>query len=116
MKFEEMTGSVHSEYLWGNPAFCVAFLIGQSFQSEGWKLRPGMHRQVTGLPQHVYKEDGQAVNKPCAEILISEKDAAFLMERGFMALASMKDQDSVLLVRFQSIAEPLAALAGGWSG
>ncbi|HET6205946.1 MAG TPA: hypothetical protein VFD98_04005, partial [Terracidiphilus sp.] len=63
-----------------------------------------------------YKEDGQSVNKPCAEILLSEKDANSLMERGYMALASLKDQDAVLLVRFQSIADPLAALAGRWTG
>jgi type VI secretion system protein ImpC len=115
LPFEEMQGSVHHEYLWGNPAFCCAFLLGQSYQAEGWSLRPGMHRQVTGLPQHVYKSGAETVNKPCAEILLSEKDAEFLMERGYMPLASMKDQDSVLLVRFQSIAEPLAALAGGWA-
>jgi len=115
-KFEEMPGSVHAEYLWGNPAFCCAWLIGQSFRSEGWDLRPGMHRQVDGLPLHVYEEGGESVTKPCAELLLSEKDAAFLLQRGYMPLASMKGQDAVLLVRFQSIAEPLAALAGRWSG
>ena len=75
-----------------------------------------MHRQVEGLPLHVYQEGGERVNKPCAEILLSEKDAQFILECGYMPLASMKDQDSVLLVRFQSIAEPLAALGGRWSG
>jgi len=114
--FEEMAGSVHADYLWGNPAFCCAYLIGQSFREEGWDLRPGMHRQVEGLPLHVYQEGGERVNKPCAEILLSEKDAQFILECGYMPLASMKDQDSVLLVRFQSIAEPLAALGGRWSG
>jgi type VI secretion system protein ImpC len=114
-EFEEMKGSVHAEYLWGNPAFCCAYLLGQSFRSDGWDLRPGSHRNVTGLPLHVYESDGGHENKPCAEILLSEKDAAFLMECGYMPLASMKDQDSVLLVRFQSIADPLAALAGRWS-
>jgi hypothetical protein len=31
-----------------------------------------------------------------------------------MPLASVKNRDSVVLVRFQSIAEPPAALAGRW--
>jgi type VI secretion system protein ImpC len=99
-----------------NPAFCVAYLIGQSFRSEGWDLRPGSHRQVEGLPLHVYKSGGESVNKPCAEILLTENDAKLLLECGYMPLASMKNQDAVLLVRFQSIAEPLAALGGRWTG
>jgi len=115
-KFEEMSGSVHAEYLWGNPAFCCAYLIGQSFRDKGWELRPGMHRLIGSLPLHVYKSAGESINKPCAEMLLSEKDAQFIMECGYMPLASMKDQDAVLLVRFQSIADPLAALAGRWSG
>ena len=113
--FEEMEGSVHADYLWGNPAFCCAYLIGQSFRARGWDLRPGMHRQMDGLPLHSYKSGGEMVNKPCAEILLSEKDADFLMEAGYMPLASMKDKDTALLVRFQSIADPPAPLAGRWA-
>jgi len=114
-EFEEMQGSVHTEYLWGNPAFCCAYLIGESFRSHGWELRAGMHRRVDGLQVHVYKAGAENVSKPCAEFLMSEKDAEFIMERGYMPLASMKDQDAVLLVRFQSIADPPTALSGRWS-
>jgi type VI secretion system protein ImpC len=102
--FEEMQGSVHAEYLWGNPAFCCAYLIAQAGE-------PGPNRRLDGLPLHIVGSE----TKPCAEVLLSEKDAEYLMDLGFMPLASMKDQDAVLLVRFQSIAEPLAALAGRWS-
>jgi hypothetical protein len=38
-----------------------------------------------------------------------------LMESGLMPLASLKDQDTVLLVRFQSILDPPKALVGRWS-
>jgi hypothetical protein len=38
-----------------------------------------------------------------------------LMDRGLMPLATMKDSDRVRLVRLQSLANPLAALAGRWS-
>lgn len=113
-EFEEMPVSVHREYLWGNPAFCCAYLLGKSFLSDGWDMTPGTHRQVEGLPVHTFLAEGGPQLKPCAEILMSEKDANFLMEQGIMPLASMKEQDSALLVRFQSIAEPLAALSGGW--
>jgi len=114
-EFEEMPQSVHSEYLWGNPAFCCAYLLGEAFRSHGWNLRPGMQRRMDGLPLHVYRDGAQSVNKPCAEVLLSEKDADHLLEAGYMPLASLKDQDAVLLVRFQSIADPPTALAGRWA-
>jgi type VI secretion system protein ImpC len=113
--FEEMPGApVHGEYLWGNPAFACAYLLGEAFSSEGWDLRPGAHRDIKGLPLHVYEEDGEKQLKPCAEVLMTDRDADSLLEGGFMPLASMKNQDAALLVRFQSIADPLAALAGRW--
>jgi len=37
-----------------------------------------------------------------------------MMERGFMPLASLKDQPAVRLVRLQSIADPVSGLAGRW--
>jgi type VI secretion system protein ImpC len=61
---------------------------------------------------HVYREDGEPVAKPCAEVLMTEKDAENLMEAGFMPVASLKEQPAAMVVRFQSIAEPLAPLAG----
>lgn len=114
--FEEMPKSVHEDYLWGNPAFCAAMLLGQSFLAEGWDMHPGSRREIGGLPLHVYDDGGEPAMKPCAEILMSEKNAHLLMEEGIMPLASMKEQDAVLLVRFQSIADPVAALGGGWRG
>jgi len=39
-----------------------------------------------------------------------------MMDRGIMPLASLRNQDAVHLVRFQSIAEPAAALGGRWTG
>ena len=112
--FNEMPKSVHHEYLWGNPAFCCAYLLGEAFLKDGWDMRPGNPRQISGLPLHVYAEDGGREIKPCAEILMTEKDADFLMDQGIMPLATLKGQDAILLVRFQSIAEPVAALAGPW--
>jgi hypothetical protein len=74
-----------------------------------------MHRDIGGLPYHLRRESGAAVPVPCAEILLTERAAERLMERGLMPLASLKDADAVRLVRFQSFAAPLAALAGRWS-
>jgi type VI secretion system protein ImpC len=113
--FEEMPQSVHADYLWGNPAFACACLLGEAFRDDGWNLSPG-RGQITGLPLHVYQADGESVCKPCAEILLSERDAEFLLENGLMPLASMKNRDSILLPRLQSIADPIAQLAGRWTG
>jgi type VI secretion system protein ImpC len=112
--FEEMPQSVHAHYLWGNPAFACACCLGEAFRNDGWNLRPS-RGQITGLPQHVYKEDGESVAKPCAEVLLTEREAEFILNNGLMPLASIKSQDSVLLLRMQSIADPLAPLAGRWA-
>jgi type VI secretion system protein ImpC len=110
--FEEMPESSHSAYLWGNPAFLCALLIGQSFLSHGWELSRRLARRLDGLPMHVYRENGESVAKPCAEILMTEGDAENLLEAGFMPLVSIKNEPSAVVVRFQSIAKPAAPLAG----
>jgi type VI secretion system protein ImpC len=109
--FEEMPQSEHSAYLWGNPSFFCAFLLGKSFAGFGWDMSR-LERRIDGLPIHVYKEDGEPVAKPCAEVLMTEKDAEHLLDAGFMPVASLKEQPAAMVVRFQSIAEPLAPLAG----
>ncbi len=114
-EFEEMPQNAHQDYLWGNPAFCCGCLIGQSFTADGWNLRLGTQRTVGGLPLYAYIEAGATELKPCAEVLMTEKEAEYLMNLGIMPLASLKEQDAVLLVRFQSIANPVRALAGRWA-
>ena len=113
--FEEMPESVHAAYLWGNPAFACACILGRAFRSHGWDLRAGLNRQIEGLPLHVYQAGGESVAKPCAEVLLTENEADFLMANGLMPLASLKGRDAILLVRLQSIADPPAALAGRWN-
>jgi len=114
--FEEMPdASTHEHYLWGNPAFASALLLAQSFAEEGWQMRPGRHSEIDCLPLHVVKVDGQTETQPCAEALMTERTAESILEKGLIPLASMKDQDAVRVVRFQSIADPLQSLAGPWT-
>ena len=114
--FEEMPSlPEHQCYLWGNPSIACACLLGEAFTNSGWEMRPGEVNDIGGLPVHVYKTaDGDSEMKPCAEVLLTEEAALLLLGRGFMPLASIKDSDRVRLVRFQSIAEPTARLAGRW--
>jgi len=114
--FEEMPQDPsHEDYLWGNPAFACAVLLAQSFSEHGWEMRPGMHSQIDGLPLHVYEHDGESELKPCAEALLTEEAIERILECGPMPLVSLKGRDAVRAVRFQSIANPLRALAGRWS-
>jgi type VI secretion system protein ImpC len=114
-QFEEVPDPVaHENYLWGNAAFAGVLLLAQSFAENGWDLQPGAHSEIDGLPVYVYKSKGEMETLPCAETLLTQTAAEEMMERGFMPLASLKDQPAVRLVRFQSIADPASALAGRW--
>jgi type VI secretion system protein ImpC len=107
--FEEMPlPPVHEAYLWGSPAIACVCLLGQG-------LRPGLRNQLDGLPVHNYRVDGEARMTPAAETWLTDRVAAKILDRGVMPLASSKSTDSVLLVRSQSIADPVRALAGPWA-
>jgi type VI secretion system protein ImpC len=113
--FEEFPGSPsHGGYLWGNPAFAVALLLGQSFSEEGWQMRTGSVSQVENLPLHTYRTDGDSQLKPCAEVLLTEEAVERMLESGLIPLVSFKGRDSVRVGRFQSIADPQRPLAGRW--
>ncbi|MGH9664954.1 MAG: type VI secretion system contractile sheath domain-containing protein, partial [Bryobacteraceae bacterium] len=112
--FEEMPeSSEHGNYLWGNPVFACVRLLAEAFSLDGWSLRPGTALDIDGLPIHVYREDGEAVTKPCAELHISYADAQKLMENGLMPLLSMKDSDRVHLAGFRALNGK--TLVGPWS-
>src|SRR5260370_25147019 len=66
-------------------------------------MRPGDALDISGLPAHVYKKDGEAVMKPCAEVLMTVGEAEALMERRLIPLCSMKDSDRVHVAGFRSI-------------
>jgi type VI secretion system protein ImpC len=113
--FEEMSSvPLHTEYLWMNPAFGLTYLLAAAFAENGWNMVPGSVRELDGMPLHVYREEGESVAKPCAELLLHERDVEQLLDAGIMPLASIRDTDRVRLVRFQSIAEPARGLAGPW--
>jgi type VI secretion system protein ImpC len=113
--FEESSEPAdHEDYLWGNPAFAATLLLGQTFTEQGWAMRPGSKSDISGLPYYAYTAQGEPRTLPCAEVLMTRSAAETILEKGFMPLASLKNQPTVRLVRFQSIADPLAPLAGRW--
>jgi len=111
--FEEFeSGSEHDDYLWSNGSFAAGMLLAQSFTEYGWEMRGRLLQDINGLPLYCYETDGQRVNKPCAEIAMTDESVNRLMAAGFMPLVSYRDTDRVKLAMFQSITG--SALRGRW--
>jgi type VI secretion system protein ImpC len=114
--FEELTDPPrHEDFLWGNPAFACAALLASNFAAAGWEMRPAAMRDLDDLPVALVRADGEVSAQPVAEVLLTESTADRMLETGVMALASIRDRDVARVVRFQSIAAPLAPLAGRWA-
>ncbi|MBN1932250.1 MAG: type VI secretion system contractile sheath large subunit [Desulfobacterales bacterium] len=114
-EFEEMPDRPkHENYLWGNPAFACVYLLAQAFTAYGWKFRPGAVQDIEGLPIHIYRENGQSRLQPCTEVIFSEKAVTAILDRGIMPLVAIGNRDTIRLVRFQSLADPLSPLSGRW--
>jgi type VI secretion system protein ImpC len=113
--FEELSCNAdHEQYLWGNPAIVCACLLAEAFRTSGWSLTGELQQELTGLPMHVYKSDGETHITPCAETYLTERAMENLIGKGIVPLLSIKGRDAVRVARFQSIAEPSAPLAGRW--
>jgi type VI secretion system protein ImpC len=115
-EFEEVKGNpTAKEMLFASPSFFCATLLGQAFEQHGWNLKPGIVRDITGLPVYVYEEDDESVGFPCTEVALTQDQAEALIEAGFMPIAAYRDSDLARVLMFQSVAEPATALKGRWS-
>jgi type VI secretion system protein ImpC len=113
--FEELPGEPdHEGYLWGNPGFACACLVGQSFTAYGWNFRPGMINELDGLPVHVYKSEGESALKPCAEAMLTDRAAEAIAARGLIPLRSVQNEGAVRVEAFLSLAGPATRLRGRW--
>lgn len=101
-------------YVWGNPAFAAACLIGQAFTADGWSLRPGAPNQLDGMPLQVVRDEGEEYLLPCAELWLSERGAEQMLNRGLTPVWSVKNEDRVRVGPFRSLAG--GALKGRWGG
>ncbi|MBB3167094.1 type VI secretion system contractile sheath domain-containing protein [Simiduia aestuariiviva] len=109
--FEELgADGAHGHYLWGNGAYAVALLMGQSFEQNYWDFASGLVTRLSDLPLHIYAdEDGDAVAKACAEIYMTDTTAAALLTAGLCPLRSVKGDGAVLMQGFNAL------VAGGQS-
>jgi type VI secretion system protein ImpC len=114
--FEELgTGRGHDRYLWGNPAYSLALLLGRSFAMRGWAMEPGDHLDVEDLPAHSFVEDGETKLQATAEIYLSERAADAVLARGLIPLMSYRNRNAARVARFQSVASPPKGLEGPWA-
>jgi type VI secretion system protein ImpC len=111
---EDIAGSNHEQLLWGNPAFAVAVVVAGVFGAQGWSLDISERGyRLDGLPLYIYQEEGTAMTKPCAEVLLSERVVEALEQAGLVPLVSSRNTDTVVLPCIQSLGEPRSPLR--WS-
>lgn len=103
--------------LYANPAPFCAMLVGQAYEASGWNLRPGEVRDIDKLPVFAYQDPdtGDMMAAHCTEIALSVSTAEALVAAGLMPVVSIRGTNAVRVVRFQSVADPAAPLAGRWS-
>jgi type VI secretion system protein ImpC len=103
-EFEEMAGEpVHKEYLWGNPAFACALVLGRLFEQQGSLSPVPTHLRLGDLPLHVFEVNGEKRTRPCAEVLLSDHDCEALLDEGVLPLAAVKGSDAIVFPRMRTI-------------
>jgi type VI secretion system protein ImpC len=111
-KFEEFVGPPrHDEFLWGNAALALALLVGRSFTARGWDMELGDEREIGDLPAYTFERDGERELQACAERYLTETELQRLLTIGLIPIASRRDRNSVVVIRFQSISDPPQPLA-----
>jgi len=112
--FEEIAAREHEVYLWGSPAFALAQLAGEAFMEAGWSMELAAGLDLDDLPSHIYHDDGESHQQPCAEVTLPESAGNAMLRKGAMALLSYRNRNAARLLRWQSIAEPGRVLQGAW--
>jgi type VI secretion system protein ImpC len=106
---EEVTGSQHEKYLWGNASFAFASRMTDSFAKHGWCVNirgPQSGGMVEDLPLHLYEEEGEEKIKIPTEVMISDRRELELAESGFMPLTFYKNRDYACFFSAQSVQRP----------
>ena len=110
--FEEFAGEPqHEQLLWGNGSLATALLLGRGFTTRGWDMEPGDEREIDDLPAYTFVRDGASEMQACAEHFLTESQAQALLKAGLIPIASRRDRNAVVVIRFQSISDPPAPLA-----
>jgi type VI secretion system protein ImpC len=99
----------HNSYLWGNPSFVVACVLGQAYSRSGWDMHPRDVPEVGDLPLHIHESEA----RPCSELLFSDRGLERVLSTGLTPLVAFRGQDAIRLGGLQAInGQPLR---GKWS-
>jgi len=113
--FEEMAESDrHNSYLWGNAAFVKVECMARNFSENGWDMHPEAVYQTDDLPVHYYKEDGESVSKPVAEIMLTDKAVGIISQQGLIPICSVKNSDAIRSSNYCSVGINAEKLRGRW--
>jgi type VI secretion system protein ImpC len=103
---EDVDGTDHSKYLWGNAAYALGTRLTDAFARYGWcaAIR-GVEGGglVQGLPTHTFKTDeGEVALKCPTEIAITDRREKELADLGFVSLLHCKGTDYAAFFSTQS--------------
>ncbi|HEY2539689.1 MAG TPA: type VI secretion system contractile sheath large subunit [Stellaceae bacterium] len=94
---EDVDGTNHDKYLWGNPAYILGQRITTAFSLYGWTAAiRGVEGggKVEGLPTHTFHTDEGDIALKCpTEIAITDRREKELNDLGFITLIHCKNTD-----------------------
>ncbi len=107
---ENVDGTEHGKYLWGNAAYALGARLTNSFSQFGWcaSIR-GVEGGglVEGLPSHTFRTDEGDVALKCpTEIAITDRREKELADAGFIPLVHCKGHDYAAFFSVQSAQKP----------
>jgi type VI secretion system protein ImpC len=107
---EDVEGSVHTKYLWGNAAYALGTRLTDAFAKYHWcaAIR-GVEGGglVSGLPVHTFRTDEGDVALKCpTEIAITDRREKELADLGFAPLVHCKGTDYAAFFSVQTANKP----------
>jgi len=107
---ENVDGSDHGKYLWGNAAYALGTRVTDAFSKFGWTAAiRGVEGGglVQGLPVHTFRTDeGEVALKCPTEIAITDRREKELADLGFIPLVHCKGTDFAAFFSTQTCNKP----------
>ncbi len=103
---EDVDGTNHKKYLWGNAAYALGVRLTEAFSMHGWCVAVrGVEGGglVEGLPTHTFATDeGEVAMKCPTEVAITDRREKEFADNGFIPLVHCKGTDYAAFFALQS--------------
>ncbi len=103
---EDVDGTDHKKYLWGNAAYALGTRLTEAFSMHGWCVAiRGVEGGglVAGLPTHTFQTDeGELAMKCPTEVAITDRREKEFSDNGFIPLVHCKGTDYAAFFGMQS--------------